>query len=119
MRNGLRCGLEYGLSDSLPTEPPSTTSIYATISNLAGNGANNLGDISSFLLNLDLGVEGARQFLTTFANNVGGNPQQLAAINAELNYLNSGAYATSANRNNTALFIAVGLGALYLLTRDR
>lgn len=119
MRNGLRCGLDRGLSDTTTNEPPSYTSIYATISNLAGNGANNLGDISSFLLNLGLGVEAVRSALTTVATNVGGNPQQLAAINAELNYLNSGAYATSSNRNNTALFIAVGLGALYLLTRDR
>ena len=92
--------------------------IYATISNLAGSGSSSLGDISTFLLNLGLGVEAARTALLTVQNNVGASPQQLAAINAELNYINSGAYAQAQNKNAWLLPVLL-IAGLILVTRER
>ena len=72
----------------------SLNDLYSSIASDAGSGSNTLGEISTALLNLGLTVEAARGALNTVAANVGGNPQQLAAINAELNYLNT--YGTAA-----------------------
>ncbi len=95
------------------------TDLYAQISAWAGSGSTNLGDISTFLLNAGLGIEAARAALNTVANNVGSNPQQLAAINAELNYLNSGGYV-SAQRNKNGLIVAgIGVFVLWLALREK
>lgn len=96
----------------------SGSDIYATISNWAASGAGNLGELSTFFLNAGLGVESLRQALTTVANYSGTDQQQLAAINAELMYLNSGAYARAENKN-TWLFVIGGGLLLYLALRDR
>lgn len=106
---GVNCGLDSGLGD--------LNDIYVSISNLAGSGNSSLGEISALLLNLGLGIEAARGALQTVAANVGGDPQRLAAINAELAYLNSGSYAVAPNRN-AWVFPVLALGALWLLTRD-
>ncbi len=116
MRNGMSCGLECGLNaPGLGT----SADIYAQISNMAANGSSNLGDISTFLLNLGLGVEAARGALNTVAANVGQDPNQLAAINAELQYLNSGAYASAQNKNNTWLFVGAGVLLLIFALKRR
>lgn len=77
--------------------------IYASIASDAGSGSNSLGEISTALLNLGLTVEAARNALNTVAINVGSDPQQLAAINAELNFLNTyGAGATTVFASSSA-----------------
>ncbi len=102
--NYLRPGLRCGLNDF--------TDLYAQIQDWAGSGSTNLGDISTFLLNAGLGIEAARAALNTVAANVGSNPQQLAAINAELNYLNNGGYL--APQNDKSRLIVFG-GVAFLL----
>lgn len=89
--------------------------IYASIATDAGSGSATLGEISSALLNLGLTVEAARMALTTVANNVGSNPQQLATINAELNYLNT--YGGTPNRNTWVLPVVIGAVLLWAVTR--
>jgi hypothetical protein len=88
------------------------SNVYAWIGSNSASGANQLGDISSALLNLGLTVEAARTALNTVAHNVGGNPQQLAVINAELNFLNThGAPPAAQNWGK----IILGLGLIYLV----
>ncbi len=87
----------------------SMSDLYASISTEAGSGSATLGEISQGLLALGLGVEAARGALQTVAVNVQGNPQQLAAINAELNYLNTyGAGALPDRRNWIVPALIVG-----------
>ncbi len=96
----------------------SLTDLYASIANDAGSGASTLGEISGALLNLGLTVEAARMALTTVRNNVGANPQQLAAINAELNYLNT--YGGTPQRNQWLVpGLILGAIALWYLASDR
>lgn len=89
----------------------SLADLYNDIATDAGSGSASLGEIATALLNLGLTVEAARQALNTVRNNVGANPQQLAAINAELNYLNT--YGGTPDRN-TWLLPALIIGALVL-----
>ncbi len=90
--------------------------LYASIAGDAGSGSATLGEISTALLNLGLTVEAARSALTVVAQNVGQNPQQLAAINAELNYLNT--YGGTPTRNQWVLPALVVLGAVVLLSQE-
>lgn len=89
--------------------------VYATISTESAGGSSTLGDISTFLLNLGLGVEAARNALNVVATNVGNNPQQLAALNAELNYLNT--YGAAPQRNNWIVPALVIGGLMWFLMR--
>ncbi len=107
LRPGLRCGFD------------NWTDLYAQIQDWSANGSNNLGDISTFLLNAGLGVEAARAALNTVATNVGGNPQQLAAINAELNYLNSGGYVGGQSNKSAIVVVGVGAFLLWLALREK
>jgi hypothetical protein len=107
LRPGLRCGFE------------DATDLYASIQEWAGSGSTNLGDISTFLLNAGLGIEAARNALNTVAANVGSDPQRLAAINAELNYLNSGGYIASNNNRSGIIVISVAVVILWLALREK
>lgn len=95
----------------------SMSDLYASIAQDAGSGSTTLGEISTALLNLGLTVEAARTALTTVANNVGGNPQQLAAINAELNYLNT--YGGTPPKPQWLLPVAIGAVVLFFILSDR
>ncbi len=95
----------------------SMSDLYASIATDAGSGSATLGEISTALLNLGMGVEAARQMLTTVRNNVGSNPQQLAALNAELNYLNT--YGTTPPRNTWLLPVIVGAAVLYFALSEK
>ena len=90
----------------------SMSDLYTSIATDAGSGSATLGEISTALLNLGLTVEAARSALTTVAQNVGSNPQQLAAINAELNYLNT--YGATPPRNTWIMPVVI-VGALVWL----
>lgn len=94
--------------------------IYYQIAQQASSGSNTLGTISTMLLNLGFSVEAARQALNTVAQNVGSDPQQLAALNAELNYLNTyGGTRPQGNQWVLPTLIAVGLLAWYLASERK
>lgn len=86
--------------------------IYALISSDAASGSSSLGEISTALLNLGLTVESARGALNTVAANVGSDPQQLAAINAELNYLNTYGGSIGTARSSSTWLLVIGAGLL-------
>ncbi len=73
-----RAGLAFSMSD-----------IYGSISADLSDSSVGLGDISKALLAGGLTVEAVRSALNTVSAGLQGNPQQMAALNAELNYLNT------------------------------
>lgn len=94
----------------------SITDVYAWVADQAGAGSVSLGDISGALLNLGLTVEAVRTMLTTVAVNVGSDPQQLARINAELNYLNT--YHEQPTRNDWVIpALLVGLVVVWSISQ--
>lgn len=101
-----RRGVAFSMSD-----------IYASISGDASSGSASLGEISRGLLALGLTVEAARNALNTVAAGVQGNPQQMAALNAELNYLNT--YGARPNQNNWVLPAMIAAAILLWVINEK
>ncbi len=92
--------------------------IYAYIANAAGSGSATTGEISTGLLNLGLTVEAVRNALNIVAQNVGQDPNQVAAVAAELRFVNSGGLVAAQNSGKkTLLLLGAAAVALYLFTR--
>lgn len=110
-----------GLGDVVDGSGFNWIGLYSAIAQDAGSGAATLGEISTMLLNMGLTVEAARGALNTVALNVGSNPQQLQAVNAELNYLNTydadGLYTL--NRNKWILPALVVGGLVWWAMQDK
>lgn len=92
--------------------------IYAWIHNASASGSNTTGDISTGLLNLGMTVEAIRNALNTVATNIGQDPNQVAAVQNELRWVNSGGLVAAQNSGKkTLLIVGAAALALYLFTR--
>ncbi len=94
-----RPGMAFAMSD-----------IYASISGELSSGSTTLGEISQGLLALGLTTEAARTALNTVASGLQGNPQQMAALQAELNYLNT--YGSTPPSSSRWILPALLIGGL-------
>jgi len=92
------------------------TDVFDWIRDKAGDGSSSLGDITYGLLNAGMTIEAVRQALNTVASNVGTSPAQVAAVQQELAYANSGA-ASRPDDGKNLLMILGGIGLLWYLTR--
>lgn len=95
----------------------SMSDIYASISTDLGSGSATLGEISRGLLAAGLSVEAARNALQTVAVGIQGNPQQMAALQSELNYLNT--YGAAPDRTNWVMPVLVAALILWAINEGK
>ncbi len=95
----------------------SMNDVYNWIAGESASGAGELGDISTALLNAGLTIEAARMALTTISGNIGTDPQVLARVNAELNYLNT--YGAQPTRNTWVVPVLIVAAVVLLIMNER
>lgn len=95
-------------------DPAVINQVWNLVAQYAGQGADTTGQIADFLTQAGYSVGAASQILNGVATSAAMTPQQLAYLQQEMQYLQSGMYQQP--RNNW-IVPALVLGALWLIAR--